>query len=226
MLFFLRHIPYKVQLDFTGNIIILKQSPFKMKFTTTILSALLSTNTLAASAAVPEAGILNKRQCQYNYLPTLWHINSQTSQTGNPITDQVLIYRGSGPTKGFTDTLVEFTNIAQGSWGCSFEIDYEPNHGGIVTVDQGYPQQINVYQITGDVPASPTWANVAPITGSSVGTFNFPTGADLNGPQHIVINSFACAPMMRFRLSMNQQSLGFVEWNDDASSGLRIAHNC
>jgi hypothetical protein len=197
-----------------------------MKFTTHILAAILSASSFAAPAAAPEAELLDKRQCQYNYLPTLWHINSQTSQSGNPITDQVLIYRGSGPTKGFTDTLVEFINIAQGSWGCSFEIDYQPNHGGLVTVDQGYPQQINVYQLTGNIPASPTWANVAPITGGLVGTFNFPTGADLNSPRRIAINSFACASTMHFRLSMNQQSLGFLEWNDDTSSGLRIAHNC
>jgi hypothetical protein len=195
-----------------------------MQFTTTILAAFLSASALAAPVAEANGAYLDKRQCEYNYLPTLWPINSLSSQPASPITDRMQISRD--PAEGFTDTLVEFDSIPQGSWGCTFELDYQPSHRGVVNEEHGDPQQINVYALTDAIPAQPTWANVAPITGSLVGTFNFPTGDNLDTPARIFINSFQCAPTMRFRLSMNQQSLGFVQNYDDAISGLRVAHNC
>jgi hypothetical protein len=187
---------------------------------------LCKTFTLAAlfSAALATPADLVERSCASEYLPTLWIINSQTSSSGNAHTGQSIIYRGSGPTKGFTDTLVQF-KVPTGSYGCQFELDYKPGHG-VFNNEKGDAQRVNVYAITGEIPASPTWANVAPITGNLVGTFQYPAGNALNQPKRIVINSFQCSPTMRFRLSMNEQPLGYISNTDDATSGFRMTHNC
>jgi hypothetical protein len=77
----------------------------------------------------------------------------------------------------------------------------------------------------GTVPL--TWDNTNGRTGSLVGTFNFPTGADLNTPHTIFINSFVCSPVMTYRLSIaDPQANGGVQVDEDATSGLRMAYNC
>jgi hypothetical protein len=171
---------------------------------------------------------LNKRDCQTEYLPTLWAFNSvaPNGMVSTPDQWQMLITRGSGPTKGFFDTVVEFDNIPTGAWGCQFELDYQPGHGGFFANYEGNAQSINVYAVDGDMPAEVTWESMEPLKGDLVGTFDFPTADELDTPTTIVINSFQCAPTMRFRLSMNEQSFGYIENHDDAISGLRITHNC
>jgi len=181
----------------------------------------------AASALALPTADLNKRECVNQYLPTLWHVNSQTSQPSHPIQDQVLVARQNGPTRGLTDTLVEFKGIPAGSWGCQFELDYQPAwNSANVVVEQGSPAVLNVRQINGEIPANPTWRDVEGITGNLVGTFAVPTGASAQWPQRIVINSFQCQETMRFRLSVNDWSLGYVSFNENTNSGLRISHNC
>ena len=83
-----------------------------------------------------------------------------------------------------------------------------------------------VYRRHGEIPANPTWRDVEGITGNLVGTFAVPTGASAQWPQRIVINSFQCQETMRFRLSVNDWSLGYVSFNENTNSGLRISHNC
>lgn len=72
-----------------------------------------------------------------------------------------------------------------------------------------------------------TWDNTNERTGSLVGTFNFPTGADLNTAHTITINSFVCSPVMTFRLSIaDPNANGGVQVDENSASGLRMAYNC
>lgn len=112
----------------------------------------------AASTAAPTEQV--KRSCQTEYSPTLWTVHSLTSFPAQPHKDQVLITRGSGPTKGFTDSIVEFQGIPQGSWGCQFELDYQPGHRGYFSNESGDASRVNVYQVNGDLPAEVTWNNL------------------------------------------------------------------
>jgi len=190
-------------------------------FTTVTLAALFATAFAAPTELAP-------RQCQNRYLPTLWTINSlRSGYPSVPHTDQILITRQSGPTKGFFDTIVEFKGIPAGAYGCQFELDYQPGHHGYFSNQEGQAERVNVYQVVGDMPAEVTWATMESKKGSLVGTFSFPKNAEeLATPKKIIINSFQCSETMRFRLSINEQSLGYIENWDDATSGLRVTHNC
>lgn len=185
-----------------------------MHFTTTTLLTLLTT-----ALANP----ISKRTCAYEYLPKLWHISGITKQPAYPITTPMQVYRGND---GFIDTFVEFRNVPAGSYGCQFELDYKPGHPVTVTTKQGRPEQIDVYAVTGPIPENPTWKEMVGKIGGLVGTFNFPKGAELGSPKTLVINSFQCSETMRFRLTMNDWSLGEVSYEDSASYGLRMSHNC
>jgi len=167
---------------------------------------------------------LQARSCQSTYLPTLWNVAQHVPETSSPAGNTIDISQDIGR----KDLLASFS-IPLGSTGpCQLEFDYQPNHGAYVW-GTGNPQQINVYAINGALPNAPTWNNVAaPVTGSLVGTFNFPTGAELNTPKVTTINSFGCQANMNFRFAVaNTETVkGGVYDVEDAGSGFRVSHNC
>jgi hypothetical protein len=175
-------------------------------------------------ASTVTASPLQARSCQYTYQPTLWNIAQHVPETTSPAGNTINISQDIGR----RDLLASFSIPAGSTGPCQLEFDYQPNHGAYVW-GTGNPQQINVFAINGALPAAPTWDNVAaPVTGSLVGTFNFPTGADLNTPKVIVINSFGCQANMNFRFAVaNTETVkGGVYDVEDATSGFRVSHNC
>ncbi|OCK84697.1 hypothetical protein K432DRAFT_378346 [Lepidopterella palustris CBS 459.81] len=184
-------------------------------FTTIAITAALLSSTLAAP--------LQPRSCSYNYLPNLWSISQHVPETPNgPFTTPFQVSQDIGK----RDLIVSFTGIPSGSYGCQLEFDFKPNPSASVT-GIGNPQNLNVYAINGDLPATVTWDSITPVTGSLVGTWTFPTGNDLKVAKTIVINSFVCQPTMNFRIQVaNDGAKGYVSDPEDATSGLRISHNC
>jgi hypothetical protein len=188
-----------------------------MKSTTFLI---MVATTLASSCF---AGPLHRRSCQYTYVPTLYNIAQHVPETSSPAGNTIDISQDIGR----KDLLASFT-IPTGVVGpCTLQFDYQPGHGAYVW-GTGNPQQINVYAINGPLPGSPTWNSVEPLSGSNVGTFNFPTGDDLNVAKVYTINSFVCSSNMNFRFEVaNTWSVkGGVYDVEDANSGLRVSYGC
>ena len=180
------------------------------------LSALLLTSPTLASP------LLTPRACSHIYSPTLWSISQHVPETANgPFTTPFSVSQDIGK----RDLIAAF-NIPAGAYGCQLEFDYEPNPSASVT-GLGNPQLLNVFALSAALPATVTWDSIAPVTGSLLGTWSFPTGADLSVQKTIVVASFACRPTMNFRFqTANEGAKGAVSDPEDGASGLRITYNC
>jgi hypothetical protein len=187
-------------------------------------SVLSSLSMLAGALALPAT--LQERSCQALYAPTLNRLSQHQPDDGSlGTTTPFYVWNEIGK----TDLLASFRYIPGNAYGCTLQFDYHPGHNPIVEQDVGNPLQINVYQVSdgGNFPYTPTWDNTNGRTGSLVGTFNFPSGAALNQPQVITINSFVCSPIMDFRFTVaDDNARGGVQVDEDTVSGLRIQYNC
>jgi hypothetical protein len=123
------------------------------------------------------------------------------------------------------DTFVEFT-VPPGSWGCTLSYYFPPGYP-INTVGLA---PVEFFSVSGPLSRSPrgidiSWAySPAPI--SMVGTVKFESSTSQGTSR--VVNSFACASTMTYRLSISKgyaakTSVGFVQ---SASAGLRLSYNC
>ncbi|KAL2802362.1 hypothetical protein BJX63DRAFT_440979 [Aspergillus granulosus] len=123
------------------------------------------------------------------------------------------------------DTFIEFT-VPPGSWGCTLSYYFPPGYP-INTVGLA---PVEFFSVAGPLSRSPrgidiSWAYCpAPI--SMVGTAKFESSPSQGTSR--VINSFACAGTMTYRLSISKghsakTSVGFAQSN---SAGLRMSYNC
>jgi len=186
----------------------------------------LATSLLAAAglAGIASSLPLEARDtCSYIYQPTLYWISQH--QSDDPATPQPSI--NINQQIGFVDTIASFSGIPGGATGCTLEYNFVPNPNAQV-YGTGNPQVINVFALPETLPSPITWNTLAPVTGSLVGTWQFPTGAALNSPQKIFINSFVCTPTMNFRFEVADtwSVYGGISDVDTASSGMTIAYNC
>lgn len=148
-------------------------------------STILSTILIFSTALAAPTEDLTKRSCIDQYLPTLWHLNTQVSFPANPIQDQIILYRG----RGIVSTLVEFTGVPFDAWGCSLELAYAPGHNLSVASNQGDASRVDVFAVSDeDLPTEVTWTSMDGYKGGLVGSFNFPLGAEQDSPKRIVIN--------------------------------------
>jgi hypothetical protein len=198
---------------------------------------------LAVTSALALPATLQPRSCSTLYEPQLWTIAQHVPETPDgPFTTPFRVFQDIGK----KDLVASFRYIPTGAYGCTLQFDYLPGHNAQVQDNAGNTAQINVFQVSdgGNFPCKKrwqdarckadclcvgplTWDNTNSRTGSLVGTFNFPTGANLNTAQTITINSFACSPVMTFRLSIADPGAnGGVQVDEDGMSGLRIAYNC
>src|SRR5579871_623990 len=188
-----------------------------MKFTTSFLAA--ATLSVLASSLPLEP----RDTCSYIFQPTIYWISQH--QSSDPATPQPSI--NINQQIGFVDTIASFSGIPSSAYGCTLEYNFKPSSNALV-YGTGNPQVINVFALPETLPSPITWDSLGPVTGSLVGTWQFPTGAALNSPQKIFINSFACTPTMNFRFEVADtwSVYGGISDVDTASSGLSIAYNC
>lgn len=186
--------------------------------------------TAALIAAASVAGIasalpLEARQstCTYSYNPALYTISQHQSSDTNGPTNVININQDIG----LVDTVASFTNIPSTAYGCTLEFNFVPDPSANV-YGTGNPQQINVYALPETLPARVNWDNVYPLMGSLVGTWNFPTGAALNTPELIFINSFVCTPTMNylFEVADTWSVKGGIGYSDSATQGIAMAYDC
>lgn len=186
----------------------------------------LATSLLAAAGLASLASSLPlqaRDSCSYIFEPTLYWISQH--QSGDPATPQSSI--NIQQQIGLVDNVVSFSGIPSGAYGCTLEYNFKPNPNAQV-YGTGNPQVINVYALPATLPSPISWDTIGPVTGSLVGTWQFPTGAALNSPQKIFINSFVCAPTMNFRFEVADtwSVYGGIADVNTASSGMSIAYNC
>jgi len=183
---------------------------------------------LAVTSALAVPATLQPRSCSTQYVPQLWTIAQHVPETPDgPFTTPFRVFQDIGK----KDLVASFRTIPAGAYGCTLQLDYEPGNNAQVVNNGGAGNvaQINVFQVSdgGNFPFPLTWDNTNDRTGSLVGTFNFPTGADLNTAHILTINSFACSPVMTFRLSIaDPNANGGVQVDENSASGLRMAYNC
>jgi hypothetical protein len=181
---------------------------------------------LSTVFALPSS--LEKRSCSYFYLPQLNSLY-QSDPTASNLSDTSPLYLWKDASGNRTDQLVSFRYLHLPAYGCELQLDYQPNPATIVDIEAGYPTSINVWRVSdgGNFPYSPTWDNTAPRMGPLIGTFGFPSGADLNTARVISIADFTCDSILTFRFSVALDSaVGGVSYPESATSGLRIAYNC
>ncbi|KAL4915688.1 hypothetical protein BDW62DRAFT_120950 [Aspergillus aurantiobrunneus] len=134
------------------------------------------------------------------------------------------ISQDAGATKK-QDTFVEFS-VPQGVWGCTLSY-YFPAGAPVNTVGLA---PVEVFSVAGPLSRSPwgidiSWAYCpAPI--SMVGSVKFESSGDQ--ATNRVINSFACASTMTYRLSISQghSHETSVEFGQSNAAGLRLTYNC
>ncbi|KAL4940570.1 hypothetical protein BDV06DRAFT_223944 [Aspergillus oleicola] len=123
------------------------------------------------------------------------------------------------------DMFAEF-KVPSGVWGCTLSYSFPAN----------YPIQttglapVEVFNVAGPLSRSPRGIDISwdycPAPISLVGSVKFESST--SGTTNRVINSFACAPNMVYRLSVSKgyeakTSVGFVQ---SAAAGLRMTYNC
>jgi len=181
---------------------------------------------LSAVLALPSS--LKKRSCSYFYLPELNSLYESAPTASNiSATSPFLAWEDESGNR--TDQLVSFRYLPSPAYGCELELDYQPNPDTIVDIESGYPTSINVWRVSdgGNFPYAPTWDNTAGRMGPLVGTFEFPSGADLNTAQAIFIADMTCDAILTFRFSIAlDNAVGGVSYPESSSSGLRISYNC
>jgi len=180
----------------------------------------------SAVLALPSS--LEKRSCSYFYLPELNNLYESAPTAGNlSVTSPFSVTQDASGSR--TDQLVSFRYLPSPAYGCELELDYQPNPDTVVDIESGYPTSINVWHVSdgGNFPYTPTWDNTAARMGPLIGTFEFPSGADLNTPRAIFIGDVACDSILTFRFSVALDSaVGGVSYPESATNGLRVAYNC
>lgn len=126
------------------------------------------------------------------------------------------------------DLVLSFTDLPcppSGAGPFSFEFNFVPQSG---YKSNRTNNQINVFAVNGTLPANPSWANVGPLIGSLIGTFELPSGSDADQPRLIYINQLVCMNTisLRFGISIYSNADGAVAYFDGDGMGLRERSGC
>ncbi|KAL4890878.1 hypothetical protein BDV59DRAFT_203880 [Aspergillus ambiguus] len=123
------------------------------------------------------------------------------------------------------DMFIEF-KIPQGSWGCTLSYSF-PAGTPVNTVGLA---PVEVFSVAGPLSRSPRGIDISwsycPAPIAMVGSVKFESSASQTTTR--VINSFACANVMTYRLSISKgysdaTSVGFAQ---SGTVGLKMSYNC
>ena len=137
-----------------------------------------------------------------------------------------------GTARGLTiDTLIEFSNIPQGSWGCQLELFFQKDYWTLYNYPPG-PTNINIWNADKPVPFgnnySLTWNN-APKATSLFGNIGQIALPPFQEDVKKVVNSGSCQSKLTFRVAVPaeiaQGGLQFYQ-NQSPAGGWRLTHNC
>jgi hypothetical protein len=188
-----------------------------------IFSTIFALSTLLAAAFAAPAKL--SRRNDYGgtsqYAPAALKISSISPTT--PVTGGLDVFLTRSDASTSADTVLVFEGVPLDATQCSLVLDYQPYAGSFHTYS-GDAEQINVFAV-GPIPPFPTWDQIGAATGSLVGTFNFPDADSLADASEVFVNTFVCEPTMSFRLSINENAVGWVSETITASSGFKLQYN-
>lgn len=192
-----------------------------------MFSFLIATTALAAlTSASPTPANLAPRACT-TQLPSSYQEIIQVRPTEFFSQNQNFYAYSDASTGNHIDTLVHFTGIPAGSYGCQLAVEFS----GANNPTSSGATQLNVYNLLGaenDITASSSYAQYFPNGGSGSPKATALWGTvTLDGQKH-VINSAACTPSMSFLFEIaSETQSGIVEWNNlAAGNGLYLTYNC
>jgi len=193
-----------------------------------LLSSLLLPLSLLTGTSIAAPTDLFPRQCIIEYPSYQGFIQKQNPTVGanGPY---FLAWKDTSANGAVIDSLIQFSNISSGAWGCQLELFFTKNYPQLLGMNGGV-NKLYVYKTTGPIPNGATW-NTAPQAEFLVGnTPALQTNQLLNEDKKIVINSAACQPTMSYRVTIAPESnAGGVEfWQDNTypHAGFRMTHNC
>ncbi|KAH8693341.1 hypothetical protein GQ44DRAFT_159714 [Phaeosphaeriaceae sp. PMI808] len=172
---------------------------------------------------------LSPRQCAIEY-PSYQGFIQKENPTVGANGPYFLVWKDpTSPTGTIIESLIQFSNIPSGAWGCQLELFFPKNYPQLLGM-RGGASKINVYETTGPIPNGATW-NTAPQTKFLFGnTPALPVNQLVAEDVKIVINSAVCQPTMSYRITIAPESgAGGVEfWQDNTYPhvGFRMVHNC
>ena len=192
--------------------------PF-LKSATLLLAATLAT--LVSAAPTPASNELIRRACT-TVTPTIARVSEV--QPVESYLPGFKISQEAGGTKR-NDMFVEFS-IPAGSWGCSLSYTFPAGYD----VDVSSDPRVEVYAVQGPLSRSPhgvdiSWA-YCPEPLYLVGSTRFESSPTQTTTR--VINSFACANTMtyRLRIAKHYNNAASVEFAQTAAAGLRMTYGC
>jgi len=191
---------------------------YSILFAATALTALVS--------ASPTPANLSPRACT-TQLPTSYQEIIQVLPTNSYPQNQNFYAYFDANTGYHVDTLVHFTGIPAGSYGCQLVVEFS----GTNNPTSSGATQLNVYNLLGaenDITPTSNYQQYFPNGGSGApnGTALWGT-VTLDGQRH-VINSAVCTPSMSFLFEIaSETTSGVVEWNNlAAGNGFELTYNC
>jgi hypothetical protein len=209
-----------------------------MQFTTALLSLLpllaqsspVELERRACSVAQPSfVGTIDSLDPNYNAAP-----GPGGSGTTLAFKDPNIV-RSNVTGKGLTmDTLLEFSNIPAGAYGCQLELFFARDYWTLYDYPPG-PRSIDIWNTDGPVPKSPTsgnysltW-NTAPKKTSLFGTIGNIELPPFSQDIKKVVNSAACKSKLTWRIAVPPQvvqgGLQFFQ-NQSPVGGWRLTYNC
>lgn len=183
---------------------------------------------LATTTATPTPIALAPRACQTLY-PTSYQQISQSDPTTSFAQSDDFEASWSGPSAADAiDTLVHFTSIPAGSYGCQLAVAFPPDY----PITSAGSRLLNVYALPGDISAEDTYDDYFPNGGRGIpdGAYLFGS-VTIDGGSH-VINSKVCAENLSFLFGVaSEEQAGetvFVDSgsDEDGPAGLYLTFDC
>jgi hypothetical protein len=159
------------------------------------------------------------------------------AQFNLPTTPKTTLVYNDAATKTKIDTLLEFSHIPAGAWGCQLELYFARGYYNAFAQNIE-PTRLNVFMVDEPISAmhaengGVSWTNAPKATwafGSVPVVEELATGRVVSEARRIVVDSVSCHPRMTFRVSVPEEyatgGVGFVN-EETPFGGWRMTHNC
>ena len=194
------------------------------------LAPLLSFSALAALAsASPTPVQITARSCTTILPSSYQQIEEATPAAAYPQNRQFLVSRTASPGNDI-DTLVRFTGIPAGSYGCQLGVSFFP---AFTVSSSGASSQLNAYKLGNDIGVSSTYVEYFPAggNGNPINSTLFGTITIEGMGQKAIINSGVCTPDMSFLFEIANQGAGNVSFLDAGNNltgigGFYLSYDC
>ena len=182
---------------------------------------------LASTTATPTPIALVPRSCQTQYPTSYQQIEQDAPSSSFPQGKHFEVSQSSGGINA-VDTLVHFTGIPAGSYGCQLAVAFPANY----PITSSGSKLLNVYAVPRDISPSDSYSTYFSKGNRGIPDNSYLFGSvTIDGSSH-VINSKVCAPNLSFLFEIaSDTQAGETEFEDNGSAangpaGLYLTYNC